>query len=103
MIMTKKKHINPEITDPKRDQASLASDTMDNDTQNATADAKISSLDKKLLKDSFDPSYDIDLPADSISLDDKDNEGEQLNEGNLSDDLFGEDLDDGLVREEDDE
>ena len=101
--MTNKKHINSDITDPERDQESLASGTIDTETKNETADAKISGLDKKLLKDSFDPSYDVDLPVDSISLDDKDNDGELLNEGSMSKDLFGRDLDEELIKEEDEE
>lgn len=68
-----------------------------------TEDAKISDLEEKLLKDSFDPSYDVDLPVDAVSLDNKDNEGELLNEGSMSEDLFGEDLDEELIKEEDEE
>ncbi|HEY8734818.1 MAG TPA: hypothetical protein VIL90_09655, partial [Puia sp.] len=55
------------------------------------------------LKDSFDPAYDIDLSVNSISLDDKDNEGDLLEEGKQADDLFGKDLDDTLNEEEDEE
>jgi hypothetical protein len=63
----------------------------------------VSPLEKKLLNESFDPAYDEDLPIGSISLDEKDNEGERLEEGTQSHDLFGEDLDDDLVEEEDEE
>jgi len=58
---------------------------------------------KKLLRDSLDPSYDTDLPIHSISLDRKDNDGVLLNESGMDRDLFGEDLDDSLVEEEDEE
>lgn len=65
--------------------------------------SNVSPLEKKLLRDSFDPSYDSDLPVSSISLDDKDNEGDFLEEGKQADDLFGKDLDDTLIEEEDEE
>jgi hypothetical protein len=67
------------------------------DTGNVTA------TEKKLLRDSLDPSYDTDLPVHSLSLDRKDNEGAPLNESGMDRDLFGEDLDDTLVQEEDEE
>jgi hypothetical protein len=63
----------------------------------------VTATEKKLLRDSLDPSYDTDLPVHSISLDRKDNEGVALNESGMDRDLFGEDLDDGLVKEEDEE
>jgi hypothetical protein len=63
----------------------------------------VSPLEKKLLNDSFDQAYDSDLPVDSISLDDEDEEGELLEEAGQSGDLFGKDLDDELLKEEDEE
>jgi hypothetical protein len=63
----------------------------------------VSPLEKKLLSESFDPSYDNDLPVDSISLDDEDEQGEHLEEAGQSGDLFGKDLDDELLKEEDEE
>jgi hypothetical protein len=63
----------------------------------------VSRTEKKLLRDSLDPSYDTDLPIHSISLDRKDNDGVLLNESGMDRDLFGEDLDDRLVEEEDEE
>lgn len=66
-------------------------------------EADISPLEKKLLNDSFDPSYDTDLPISAISLDDRDDDGDLLQEGSMEKDLFGKDLDDDLVREEDEE
>jgi len=60
-------------------------------------------LEKKLLSESFDPSYDTDLPIDSLSLDYRDEEGEQLEEGSLDKDLFGKDLDNDLTLEEEEE
>ena len=66
-------------------------------------DSDVSPMEKKLLNESFDPSFDIDLPVGSLSLDEKDNEGEQLEEAGQSEDLFGSDLDDDLIREEDEE
>ncbi len=66
-------------------------------------DEDVSPLEKKLLKESFDPSYDTDLPIESLSLDDLDNEGESLEEAGQDKDLFGKDLDDELIEEEDEE
>lgn len=56
-----------------------------------------------MLSESFDPSYDTDLPIHSLSLDAKDNEGETLEEAGQDRDLFGKDLDDDLIKEEDEE
>jgi hypothetical protein len=63
----------------------------------------MSPLEKKLLSESLDLSYDEELPIHSISLDKLDNEGDQIEEGAQDTDLFGNDLDDELVREEDEE
>jgi len=73
------------------------------DENNMRDDSNVTAIEKKLLRDSLDPSYDTDLPVHSISLDRKDNEGVQLNESGMDRDLFGEDLDDSLVKEEDEE
>ena len=66
-------------------------------------ESDVTATEKKILRDSLDPSYDTDLPVHSISLDRKDNEGVSLNESGMDRDLFGEDLDDSLVKEEDEE
>lgn len=82
------------------------SDLLDDEEEvaNLSGDGnRVTALDKQLLRDSFDPSYDTDLPVHSISLDDKDNDGTRLNESGMDRDLFGEDLDDQLVQEEDEE
>jgi hypothetical protein len=73
------------------------------DENNMRDESDVTATEKKLLRDSFDPSYDTDLPVHSISLDRKDNEGVLLNESGMDRDLFGEDLDDSLVKEEDEE
>jgi hypothetical protein len=70
---------------------------------NLRDESNVSPTEKKLLRDSLDPSYDTDLPIHSISLDRKDNDGVLLNESGMDRDLFGEDLDDSLVEEEDEE
>ena len=67
------------------------------------SESDVSPLEKKLLGDSLDVSYDRDLPAGSLSLDDEDNEGDPLEEKGQAGDLFGKDLDDGLILEEDEE
>jgi hypothetical protein len=81
-------------------------DDDDDDTtgeNNLRDESNVTSTEKKLLRDSLDPSYDTDLPIHSLSLDRKDNEGASLNESGMDRDLFGEDLDDNLVEEEDEE
>jgi hypothetical protein len=70
---------------------------------NLRDETKVTPVEKKMLRDSLDPSYDTDLPVHSISLDRKDNEGVLLNASGMDRDLFGEDLDDSLVKEEDEE
>jgi len=73
------------------------------DENNRANESDVTATEKKILRDSFDPSYDTDLPVHSISLDQKDDEGDSLNESGIERDLFGEDLDDNLVKEEDEE
>lgn len=73
------------------------------DENNMQDESDVTSTEKKLLRDSLDPSYDTDLPVHSISLDRKDDDGVLLNESGMDRDLFGEDLDDSLVKEEDEE
>lgn len=73
------------------------------DENNMEDDRNVSATEKKMMRDSLDPSYDTDLPIHSISLDRKDDDGVLLNESGMDRDLFGEDLDDGLVKEEDEE
>jgi len=73
------------------------------DDKNELDDSNISPLEKRLLSEPFDPSYDRDLPIESISLDETDDEGELLQETGQKRDLFGKDLDDELLREEDEE
>ena len=73
------------------------------DENNMEDDSNVTATEKRLLRDSLDPPYDTDLPIHSISLDGKDDDGVLLNESGLDRDLFGEDLDDNLVEEEDEE
>jgi hypothetical protein len=73
------------------------------DVDENRSDNNVSLQEKRMLRDSFDPSYDTDLPVSSISLDDKDNEGDSLEEAGQPEDLFGKDLDDTLIEEEDEE
>src|SRR5437879_1497164 len=55
----------------------------DLDDEMMANDSDVTSTEKKLLRDSFDPSYDTDLPVDSISLDQKDDDGVLLNESGI--------------------
>jgi len=86
-----------------------ADDLLDDDDDelseenNIRDESDVTATEKKLLRDSLDPSYDTDLPIHSLSLDRKDDEGVLLNESGMDRDLFGEDLDDSLVEEEDEE
>jgi hypothetical protein len=81
----------------------LLNDDEVTDENNLRNESNVSRTEKRLLRDSLDPSYDSDLPIHSISLDRKDNDGVELNESGMDRDLFGEDLDDSLVKEEDEE
>jgi len=71
--------------------------------ENQSEETEVSPLEKKLLRESLGSTYDEDFPVDSITLDEKDNEGDKLEEGGQAEDLFGEDLDDDLIEEEDEE
>ena len=71
--------------------------------QEDESSAGITRLENGLLNQSFNQPYDADLPVGTISLDDRDAEGDRLEESGPEQDLFGEDLDDDLVEEEDEE
>ena len=139
--MTKKKHLNEDLTDSAADQEKLQPDeaifnlpelkdipgatrsgknidqlpgyiTISSSDEEADElleesdsldESNISPLEKKLLNESLGSADDEDLPVGSLSLDEKDNEGEFLQEESQSRDLFGNDLDNELVREEDEE
>ncbi len=139
--MTKKKHLQEDISDSPEDQEKLKpdhavfnlpelkdipganrsgknTDQLPGDITLSSSDeegddlleendgleeSNVTGLEKKLLRESFNPSYDSDLPVGSFSLDERDNDGELLEEGSQAKDLFGNDLDSDLVREEDEE
>lgn len=63
----------------------------------------VSGTERKVLSKTFDPSYDVDEPINALALDNKDDDGDLLKEKGLDRDLFGDDLDDELVEEEDEE
>ena len=75
------------------------------DNENIITDKKtnVSSMERKLLDDAFDPVSTEDEPIDELALDNKDNEGDALNEKGLDKHLFGDDLDTELEEEEDEE
>ena len=73
------------------------------DENDVSPDTNVTALEKKLLSEPFEPSYDRDLPIQSLSLDDRDEDGELLEETGQDNDLFGKDLDDKLIEEEDEE
>ena len=75
-------------------------DLLDDDIENGE---DVDDLDKQMLNQPYDPSYDIDLPVSSISLDDTDSDGDKLEEDGPEESLFGKDLDDTLEEEEDEE
>ena len=68
------------------------------DDRSNVSDDEIKMLDKAFQQD---PMEGVDI--DNLALDNKDEEGDPLNEGDLEKDLFGEDLDSPLVDEEDSE
>ena len=106
--MTNKKYLHQDISDSPADQEKLKSIKLPEDSEFSTKQEdsdnnSVTSAEKQLLANSFDPSYDTDLPIDSVSLDARDNEGDLLEESAQSKDLFGKDLDDNLIEEEDEE
>jgi hypothetical protein len=95
---------NPSLLVPPADTTISSADEEGDDVlEDENEESEISALDKSLLDQSFDPSYDTDLPVNQISLDDRDESGERLEESGPEQDLFGEDMDDNLIEEEDEE
>jgi len=96
--------INPLFT-PGNTTASSTDEEGDEllDDNDDSPDSNVTALEKKLLSESFEPSYDRDLPIQSLSLDDRDEDGELLEQSGQDNDLFGKDLDDKLIEEEDEE
>ena len=97
-----KKTNNPQVNLETFSSADEEADELFEDGKDSP-ETDVSPLEKELLNDAFDPSYDVDLPIQSLSLDDRDNEGELLQESGMDKDLFGKDLDDNLIKEEDEE
>jgi hypothetical protein len=96
--------INPLFT-PGNNTVSSADEEGDEllDENDVSPDTNVTALEKKLLSDTFESSYDKDLPIQSLSLDDRDEDGELLEQSGQENDLFGKDLDDKLIEEEDEE
>ncbi len=106
--MTNKNYLHQDISDSPADQEKLKSIKLPVDSEltgkgEESDEGSVSSTEKQLLANSLDPSFDTDSPIDSISLDARDNEGDLLEESSQSKDLFGKDLDDNLIEEEDEE
>jgi len=76
-----------------------------NEDENIVSDKgnNVSASERKLLDDAFDPESTEEEPIDDLALDNKDNEGEVLNEKGMRNHKFGDDLDSGLIEEEDEE
>lgn len=97
------------VTSPSSDTTISSADEEGNDIfddeEDIVTDKKtnVGSLERKLLDDAYDPISSDSEPIDQISLDDKDNEGEMLNEDSMDKDLFGKDLDTDIEEEEDEE
>ncbi|PWT75440.1 MAG: hypothetical protein C5B59_08970 [Bacteroidetes bacterium] len=62
--------------------------------------SNVGPLERKLIDSAFEETSTEEEPVDNLSLDDKDDEGDPLNEKSLRSDLFGEDLDSDLTDEE---
>ena len=96
-------------TSPSSDTTISSADEEGNDILDDEEDivpdkkTNVGSLERKLLDDAYDPISSDSEPIDQISLDDKDNEGEMLNEDSMDKDLFGKDLDTDIEEEEDEE
>ncbi|MBS1600025.1 MAG: hypothetical protein JST75_17495 [Bacteroidetes bacterium] len=63
----------------------------------------VSSMERQLLDEAFDPASTNDEPINQLALDNKDDEGEILNEKSQNKHLFGDDLDTDLEEQEDEE
>jgi len=98
------KNTDPSLRVPPGDTTiSSADEEGDKVLGSKNDEARITPLENNLLNQSLKPPYDADLPVGEISLDDRDSEGERLEESGPQQDLFGEDLDDDLVEEEEEE
>lgn len=94
-------NINPSSLVPPGDTTSSSADEEGDNVLGSNDDeARITSPENDLLNQYFNPPYDADLPVGEISLDDRDAEGARLEESGPGQDLFGEDLDDDLVEED---
>jgi len=74
-------------------------DVLEQNTSNSDIDPE----ERRLIDQAFEPGDSEDEPVGALALDDRDDEGEQLNEKGLDKDLFGEDLDSPLTSEEEEE
>src|SRR5882724_3053650 len=65
------------------------------ENENLVTDKKtnVSSMERKMLDDAFDPVSSEDEPIDQLALDNRDNDGDILNEKGMDKHLFGDDLD----------
>jgi hypothetical protein len=97
------------VTSPSSDTTISSADEEGNDILDDDEDiitdkkTNVGSLERKLLDEAYDPVSTDGEPIDQLSLDDKDNEGEMLNEDSMDKDLFGKDLDTDIEEEEDEE
>ena len=111
MDKNKKNTIDPGILETAMDKKSSGPDqvddrldTLDNDKEFISNDSDdVSPSERKLIDDAFDPVSTEDEPIDDLALDNKDENGELLNEKGLERHLFGDDLDMELEKEEDEE
>ena len=100
-------HIVPPLLTEYRD-TTISSDDEEgkgliDETDFQEKNSNVSNSERKLIDQAFGEFDPEEEPLDELALDSKDADGQPLNEKDLKDDLFGEDLDSPLAGEEDDE
>jgi len=98
-IPGQKNRKQPPLAESPSDTTISSADEEGNDILDENEDiitdkkTNVSSQERKLLDLAYDPVSTDDEPIDQLTLDDKDNDGEILNEKSMDKDLFGDDLD----------
>lgn len=97
------KNIKPIPAKAFADTTISSDDEEGKDVFDKNDETNVSLAERTLLDSAYDHMSTDDEPVDELALDDKDNDGEELNEKGLGKDLFGNDLDMPLIEEEDEE
>jgi len=93
---------NKDLQDSNHDKEHLKDD-QGNVPGGNNGGSDVAPEERKLIDQAFEPGDSEDEPIGALALDDRDDDGEQLNEKGMDKDLFGEDLDSPLTNEEEEE